>query len=58
MELEFEDGMMVKNIFEELKYHPASVAPISLNGKTVDENAALKDGDEIVLVPAVGGGSR
>jgi len=55
-EIEYEQGMMVRDILEELKYHPASIALISLNGTPVSKDAETKDGDELVLVPTVGGG--
>ncbi|MEM3420666.1 MAG: MoaD/ThiS family protein [Candidatus Hadarchaeum sp.] len=57
-ELDFREGMRVIDVFEALKYHPASIALIYLNGTPVDENSPVKDGDEIVLVPLVGGGLR
>ena len=55
-EIEYRQGLRVRNILEELKYHPASIALISLNGTPVSKDAELKDGDELVLVPTVGGG--
>lgn len=55
-EITHREGIKVKDILKLSKYHPASIALISLNGSPVDENAELKDGDELVLVPAVGGG--
>jgi sulfur carrier protein ThiS len=54
--VEFKEGMRVKDILEKLNYHPASVALTSLNGVAADENDSLKDGDEIIVVPTVGGG--
>lgn len=56
-EIEYKQGVRVRDILEELKYHPASIALVSLNGTHVDEDAELKDGDELVLVPTVGGGT-
>lgn len=55
-EIEFRQGMKVREILEELNYHPASIALISLNGTPVNEDTELKDGDEVVLVPTFGGG--
>lgn len=55
-EIEYRGGMRVKDLLEKLKYHPASVALVSLNGTPVNEDAELKDGDEVVLVPTFGGG--
>ena len=55
-EIDYRKDMRVKDIFRELRYHPASIALIILNGTPTDENAELKDGDELVLVPTVGGG--
>ena len=55
-EIEYREGMKAKDIFRELRYHPASIALIILNGTPTDENAELKDGDELVFVPTVGGG--
>lgn len=51
------EGMKVEDVLKELKYHPASIALIRLNGVPADKNSELKDGDELLLVPAVGGGS-
>lgn len=56
MEIGFKKGMKVDDLLKMLKYHPASIALISLNGMPAIEDAELKDGDEIVLVPALGGG--
>lgn len=58
MEIRFREGMRVTDVLVELRYHPASIALISLNGIPAGENAQLKDGDEMVLVPSVGGGIR
>ena len=55
-ELEFKAGMRVKDVLETLRYHPASIALTSLNGTQSDENAELKDGDELIFVPSIGGG--
>ncbi|MFH1821531.1 MAG: MoaD/ThiS family protein [Methanobacteriota archaeon] len=55
-EVEYRQGLRVRNILEELKYHPASIALISLNGTPASKDAELKDGNELVLVPTVGGG--
>ena len=56
MEIEFKKGKKNNDLFEKLKYHPASIALISLNGTSSDEDAELKDSDEVVLVPTIGGG--
>lgn len=56
-EIEFMEGMRVRDVVEKLKYHPASIALISLNGAAVGEDAELKDGDELVFVPSIGGGA-
>jgi sulfur carrier protein ThiS len=56
-EIKYKSGMKVADVLEMLKYHPASVAVINLNGLPVKEDAKLKDGDELVVVPTVGGGS-
>ncbi len=55
-EIEFRGEMLVKDLLETLKYHPASVALVNLNGIPVDENAKLHDGDEVIIVPTFGGG--
>ncbi len=57
-EIFFEKGMKVGDLLKKLKYHPSSIALISLNGIPTGENTELKDGDEIVLVPALGGGCQ
>ncbi|MEW6592925.1 MAG: MoaD/ThiS family protein [Candidatus Hadarchaeota archaeon] len=56
-EIEYKSGMRVADVLEMLKYHPASVAVINLNGLPVKEDAKLEDGDELIIVPTVGGGS-
>ncbi|MFQ6129380.1 MAG: MoaD/ThiS family protein [Candidatus Hadarchaeaceae archaeon] len=56
-EIEYRQGTRVRDILEELKYHPASIASVILNGTSVGEDVELKDGDELVLVPTVGGGT-
>lgn len=58
VDLDFKEGMRVIDVVEVLRYHPASIALIYLNGAPVDENSPVKDGDEIVLVPLVGGGTQ
>lgn len=55
-EIGYKQGVRVRDILEELKYHPASIALISLNETPVSKDTELKDGDELVLVPTVGGG--
>jgi sulfur carrier protein ThiS len=55
-ELDFVEGMTIKDIIRTLNYHPASIALIVLNGSPAEEDARIKDGDEIVIVPLVGGG--
>jgi len=55
-EVEYKDGMRVEDVIKELKYHPASIALIRLNESPADKKSELKDGDELLLVPTVGGG--
>jgi len=55
-EIEYRKGMRVRDLIKELKYHPASIASVSLNGSPADNDTELKDGDELILVPLVGGG--
>jgi sulfur carrier protein ThiS len=55
-EVEYRPGMRVKDIFEILKYHPASIGHISVNGFPAGEDAELRDGDEVILVPVLDGG--
>jgi sulfur carrier protein len=55
-ELEFKSGMRIKDVLRSLHFHPASIVAIRLNGVPSDENAELKDGDELIFVPAIGGG--
>jgi len=54
-EVEYQEGMKVRDVIERFRYHPASTI-ISLNGVPAEESKELKDGDELVLVPVVGGG--
>ncbi len=55
-EMEYKEGMRVEDVLKELKYNPASIALIRLNGVPADKKSELKDGDELLLVPTVGGG--
>jgi sulfur carrier protein ThiS len=56
MELDFAEGMRIKDVIKLLNYHPSSIALVILNGLPAEEDASLKEGDEIIIVPAVGGG--
>ncbi|MEM3402156.1 MAG: MoaD/ThiS family protein [Candidatus Hadarchaeales archaeon] len=56
-EVEIGDGAMVRDLMEKLKYHPASIALINVNGVPATAETVLKSGDEIVLVPTVDGGT-
>jgi|GEM_PF-2564429 len=55
-EIGYKEGMRVEDVLKELRYHPASIALIRLNGIPADKKSELKDGDELLLVPTVGGG--
>ena len=56
-EVELADGVRVKDLLEKFKYHPASLALISVNGVPASTETQLRDGDEVVLVPIVDGGT-
>lgn len=53
--LEYRAGMRVKDILEKYKYHPSSVSKF-INGLVADDDDELKDGDELLIVPMIGGG--
>lgn len=55
-EVEYREGMRVRDVLEQLRYHPASIGHIQVNGFPASEETPLRDGDEIVLVPLVDGG--
>ena len=54
-EIEYEEGMTVRNVLEKLRYHPASTLKF-IDGVQVEDDRKLKDGEELLLVPVVGGG--
>lgn len=58
VELEFREGMKVKDALQRLKYTPLFYAPLQkfVNGSPAEDDKELKDGDELVIVPIVGGG--
>lgn len=55
-EVEYRDGMRVGDVLKILKYHPASIAHVRVNNFPATEETSLKDGDEVIIVPLVGGG--
>lgn len=55
-EVEWEEGMTVKDILKDSKWTDSSVR-VLMNGSPVSSEKELKDGDEITLIPIVGGGS-
>lgn len=55
-EVEHRDGMKVKDVLELLKYYPASIGHIRVNDLPGSEEAVLRDGDEMILIPLVDGG--
>ncbi|MFN4133289.1 MAG: MoaD/ThiS family protein [Candidatus Hadarchaeales archaeon] len=55
--VEIPAGARVRDLIEKLKYNLASIALIHVNGNPATAETALRDGDEIVLVPTVDGGA-
>jgi len=47
--------MKVEDVLKKFKFHPASTL-IRLNGLPADRDKKLKDGDELLFIPVVGGG--
>ncbi|MBS3815167.1 MAG: MoaD/ThiS family protein [Hadesarchaea archaeon] len=54
-EVEWKEGLKVKHILDESKWTASSVQTF-VNGVSVSKEKKLQDGDELVLVPVVGGG--
>jgi thiamine biosynthesis protein ThiS len=55
--LEVPDGTTVAQLLERLQIDPRSVQVCTLNGRLVrDRNTPLHDGDELTVLPPVGGG--
>ncbi|AIF69811.1 sulfur carrier protein ThiS [Palaeococcus pacificus DY20341] len=54
-EIEFQKGMKVKDVFREVGFNTES-AVAKVNGKVVLEDAPVKDGDYIEVIPVVSGG--
>jgi len=54
-EIGYEEGMKVGDVLKKFKFHPASTL-VRLNGLPVGEDKRLKDGDELLFIPVVGGG--
>ena len=55
---EVKDGATIETLLLALGYHPRHVSAIvaELNGKQSRHTVKLKDGDEVVLSLAIGGG--
>jgi len=58
VELEFREGMKVKDALQRLNRTPLFYAPLHkfVNESPAEDDKELKDGDELVIVPMVGGG--
>jgi len=55
-EQDLPEGSKVLNILEPLEIPPQEVAICLVNGRNVNEQHVLNDGDTIALFPPVGGG--
>ncbi|SHI53166.1 Molybdopterin converting factor, small subunit [Dethiosulfatibacter aminovorans DSM 17477] len=53
---DIDEGTTPKDIIEGLDIPLKDVAIIMVNGRRVDEDAEMKDGDVLALFPPVGGG--
>lgn len=53
--LEWKKGLTVEDILRESKWTSSSVRTL-VDGVPVSKDRKLKDGDELVLIPIVGGG--
>ena len=49
------DGATIANLMERVEIPAENVKLIFCNGKTVDADTVLKDGDQVALAPAVYG---
>lgn len=55
-ERDLPEDSKVLNVLEPLKIQPEEVAICLVNGRNVNEQHVLNDGDTIALFPPVGGG--
>ncbi|KXB02345.1 hypothetical protein AKJ44_00715 [candidate division MSBL1 archaeon SCGC-AAA261F17] len=53
--LEWREGLTVEDILRESKWTSSSVRTL-VDGVPVSKEKELKDGDELILIPIVGGG--
>ena len=54
-EMGYREGMTVRDVLERLKFHPASTLKF-IGGVQVGDERKLKDGEELLLIPVIGGG--
>ncbi len=54
--LTVEPGKTVRQVVEELGLNPELVAVVMVNGRQESKDHPLQPGDEVKLVPVVGGG--
>ena len=55
--LELPSGSTIADVLDRLQVDPAAVQVCTVNGRIEhDRNCELADGDELVLLPPVGGG--
>jgi len=55
-EIEVEGGRSIGEILEGLGIPPALVGIVLLNGKQVEKSHRIEEGDEVKLIPLLGGG--
>lgn len=55
-DIEVEEGVKALDIIHRLAIDPRDVAIIMINGRRVEEDSLLEQGDVLALFPPVGGG--
>lgn len=55
-EVEVEGGISVEEILAKLEIPSPLVGVVLVNGKQVDKSHVIREGDEVKLIPLIGGG--
>jgi len=56
VDVPYVEGMKIADVIKDLKLDPDRVSITIINGKHVDTDTVIKEGDKVKLFPPVGGG--